>query len=161
MVELLAVATVVPAVNQIEIHPRLPQTALVDYCQAQGVAVTAYSPLARGGGLFDHPAVASVAAKHGVSPAQAVLRWNVERGVVAGPHTVYRHTAPPHHHSRPGPHTSPPLLSTSSPLSSTFYLIRSRFLVTALSLKPHPPHSTNSAHVDAGKLTPCYGPGWG
>ena len=40
-----------------EIHPRLPQRALVSWCQKRGVAVTAYSPLARGGGLFDDEAV--------------------------------------------------------------------------------------------------------
>ena len=93
MAELLEAARVKPAVNQIEIHPRLPQKALVDFCQSRGVTVTAYSPLARGGGLFDNETVAGVASKHGVTPAQAVLRW---RGDVASTSTS--------HHVHPTPH---------------------------------------------------------
>lgn len=88
LAELSRAARFEPAVNQIEIHPRLPQHALVEYCQSRGVAVTAYSPLARGGGLFDDNAVGGIAAKHGVTPAQAVLRWGVERGVVVIPKSV-------------------------------------------------------------------------
>jgi diketogulonate reductase-like aldo/keto reductase len=57
-----AAARIKPAVNQIEIHPRLPQKALVEFCQAAGVTVTAYSPLARGGGLFDDATVGGIAA---------------------------------------------------------------------------------------------------
>ena len=88
MAELMAAARVKPAVNQIEIHPRLPQNDLVAFCQSQGVTVTAYSPLARGGGLFDNDTVASIANKHGVTPAQVVLRWGVERDVVVIPKSV-------------------------------------------------------------------------
>ena len=88
LAELIRVARVKPAVNQIEIHPRLPQTELVRYCQSQGVQVTAYSPLARGGGLLDHPAVVRVATRLGVTPAQAALRWNVQNGVVVIPKSV-------------------------------------------------------------------------
>jgi len=88
MAELMAAARVQPAVNQVEIHPRLPQRALVSWCQKRGVAVTAYSPLARGGGLFDDEVVGDIAAKHGVTPAQAVLRWGVERGIVVIPKSV-------------------------------------------------------------------------
>ena len=85
---LLAHARIKPAVNQIELHPRLPQTDLVRFCQTNGVQVTAYSPLARGGGLLDNADVAAVARRRGVSPAQAALRWNVERGVVVIPKSV-------------------------------------------------------------------------
>jgi diketogulonate reductase-like aldo/keto reductase len=88
LAELIRVARVKPAVNQIEIHPRLPQTELVRYCQSQGVQVTAYSPLARGGGLLDHPAVVRAATRLGVTPAQAALRWNVQNGVVVIPKSV-------------------------------------------------------------------------
>lgn len=88
LAELSQAARIKPAVNQIEIHPRLPQNALVEYCQSRGMTVTAYSPLARGGGLFDNDAVGGIAAKHGVTPAQAVLRWGVERGVVVIPKSV-------------------------------------------------------------------------
>lgn len=85
---LLSTATVAPAVNQIELHPRLPQKELVAFCQSKGIAVTAYSPLARGSGVLDHPAMAEVAARRGVSTAQAALRWNVERDVVVIPKSV-------------------------------------------------------------------------
>ena len=86
--QLLETAIIPPAVNQIEVHPRLPQTTLVDFCQANGIVVTAYSPLARGTGVLDHPSVTALAASKGKTPAQIALRWNVERGVVVIPKSV-------------------------------------------------------------------------
>ncbi len=81
---LLALAEIPPAINQIERHPYRPQDALVDYCQAQGLRVMAHSPLSAPG-LLDEPVLREVADAHGVTPAQVVLRWNVERGVVPIP----------------------------------------------------------------------------
>ena len=86
--ELIRDARIKPAVNQIESHPLLPNTELVRWCQSNGVAVTAYSPLAQGGKVFADETVVSIAAKHGVTPAQVLLRWNVERGVVVIPKSV-------------------------------------------------------------------------
>ena len=90
--ELLSYARIRPAVNQIELHPRLPQTQLVKYCQSNDVCVTAYSPLGRGSktkaGLLTNPTVTQIAAVHGVSPASVLLRWNVQRGVVVIPKSV-------------------------------------------------------------------------
>mmetsp|Transcript_41555 Transcript_41555/g.130600 ORF Transcript_41555/g.130600 Transcript_41555/m.130600 type:complete len:384 (-) Transcript_41555:76-1227(-) len=63
--ELLAYARIPPAVNQIELHPRLPQRALVEYCQSKGIAVTAEV--------------------HSVSAAAVLLRWNVQRNVAVIP----------------------------------------------------------------------------
>ena len=67
--ELLAYARIKPVVNQIELHPRLPQRALVEFCQARGVGVTAYSPLGRARArLLEAPAIAQIAqvrAPHG------------------------------------------------------------------------------------------------
>ena len=54
--ELLAVANVRPAVNQVELHPLLPQEALVEFCREAGIVVEAYSPLAKGN-CFDHPVI--------------------------------------------------------------------------------------------------------
>ena len=90
--ELLSYARIRPAVNQIELHPRLPQTQLVKYCQSNDICVTAYSPLGRGSktkaGLLTNPTVTQIAAVHGVSPASVLLRWNVQRGVVVIPKSV-------------------------------------------------------------------------
>ena len=66
-----------PSVNQIESHPMWANDDLVRFSQSRGVTVTAYSPLAQGGALFSDPIVVRLAEKHGVSPAQVVLRWNV------------------------------------------------------------------------------------
>jgi|TARA_B110000977_G_scaffold171397_3_gene222934 diketogulonate reductase-like aldo/keto reductase len=86
--ELLKTAKIKPAVNQIEVHPRLPQDELVAYCQRNDICITAYSPLARGGGVLDHPSVVEVSSKKNISPAQVALRWNVERGIVVIPKSV-------------------------------------------------------------------------
>jgi len=77
--------TIKPACNQIETHPLWSNDALVKYTQSRGVTVTAYSPLAQGGELFEHSTLKRLAEKHGVTPAQVVLRWNVQRGVVVIP----------------------------------------------------------------------------
>ncbi|WP_340107786.1 aldo/keto reductase [Pikeienuella sp. HZG-20] len=75
--------------NQIENHPLLDQERIMAANRALGLATTSYCPLARGGALFEEPAVASPAARLGVSPAQVVLRWHVQQdGVVAIPRTT-------------------------------------------------------------------------
>lgn len=84
---LLGETEVVPAINQVELHPRLPQDELRAFDAAHGIVTQAWSPLARGR-LLDEPVLASIAAKHGVSPAQVVLRWHVQLGVVVIPKSV-------------------------------------------------------------------------
>ncbi|MFV0474745.1 MAG: aldo/keto reductase [Pikeienuella sp.] len=74
--------------NQIENHPHIDQRRVIAATRALGLAVTSYCPLARGGDLFADPAVAGPAARLSVSPAQVVLRWQVQNeGVVAIPRT--------------------------------------------------------------------------
>ncbi|HEX4015414.1 MAG TPA: aldo/keto reductase [Frankiaceae bacterium] len=73
-------ATIVPAVNQIELHPRFPQDELRAYHQEHQIATEAWSPIGQGQGLLDDPTVKSVAEAHGKSPAQAVLRWHLQLG---------------------------------------------------------------------------------
>lgn len=92
LVDLLSYARVSPAVNQIELHPYLQQTRLVNFCQQQGIVVTAYSPLGTPGNakatepqLLQDKTVAAIAEQHGKTPAQVVLRWAVERGTVVIP----------------------------------------------------------------------------
>lgn len=79
---------VVPVVNQIELHPNLPQAELRAFHAAHGIATEAWSPLGQGRGLLDEPALAAVAAKHGRTPAQVVLRWHLQLGNVVIPKSV-------------------------------------------------------------------------
>jgi len=76
--------TVVPAVNQVEVHPYLRQDEVRAYGAARGIVTEAWSPLGRGTVLTD-PVIANVAARHGVSTAQVVLRWHLQRGDVVFP----------------------------------------------------------------------------
>lgn len=85
-------ATVPPALVQVERHPYRPRSALVEWCHRQGIRVIAHSPLSAPG-LLDDPVVESVAADAGVTPAQAVLAWNVARGVVPIPSSTSREHA--------------------------------------------------------------------
>jgi 2,5-diketo-D-gluconate reductase A len=75
----------VPVVNQIELHPRLPQAALRAFHAEHGIATEAWSPLARGGDLLQHPEIGALADKHRKTPAQIVLRWHLQLGNVVIP----------------------------------------------------------------------------
>lgn len=77
------------AVNQVELHPYLAQEKLVDYCQSEDIAVTAYCPLARTK-ILDDPLLQQLSAKYGKTIAQIALRWNVQRGVIIIPKSVSR-----------------------------------------------------------------------
>ncbi|KAJ8517588.1 hypothetical protein ONZ45_g5239 [Pleurotus djamor] len=81
---LLQTAKVVPAVNQIELHPYLSQVELVEYCKKKGIVVTAYAPTGYAQVMGD-ALIGEIAAKHGVSPAQVILAWHVARGTTAVP----------------------------------------------------------------------------
>ncbi|MFC8989294.1 aldo/keto reductase [Streptomyces sp. NPDC057115] len=76
---------VLPSVNQIELHPYFPQEDLRAHHAAKGVLTESWSPLGRGSKLLDDLAVAAVAEAHGVTPAQAVLRWHVQLGALPVP----------------------------------------------------------------------------
>jgi 2,5-diketo-D-gluconate reductase A len=80
---------VVPALNQIELHPYLPQTELRAYHAEHGIATEAWSPLAKGGALLRDPVITTVAAKYGRTPAQVVLRWHIREGTVVIPKSVH------------------------------------------------------------------------
>ncbi len=80
---LLAECGIVPAVNQIELHPALPQYDMAAFHQAHGIVTEAYSPLGRG--ALDNPALQRLVDKHARTPAQVVLRWHMQRGIVAIP----------------------------------------------------------------------------
>jgi 2,5-diketo-D-gluconate reductase A len=84
---LAAETDTVPAVNQIELHPRLTQVELRKYHEAHGIATEAWSPIAKGEVLGD-PVITSLAEKYGRTPAQVVLRWHVQIGNIVFPKTV-------------------------------------------------------------------------
>jgi 2,5-diketo-D-gluconate reductase A len=86
---LLDETEVVPAVNQIEVHPYLVQEPLRAFGEEHGIVTEAWSPIARGKVLGD-PVVAGVAAAVGRTPAQVVLRWHLQRGDVVFPKTARR-----------------------------------------------------------------------
>jgi 2,5-diketo-D-gluconate reductase A len=86
--ELLARETgTVPAVNQIELHPQFQNREVADFGRSHGILTEAWSPIAQGAVLTD-PAVMSIAARLGRSPAQVVLRWHIERGNVVIPKSL-------------------------------------------------------------------------
>lgn len=85
--QLLAKANIAPTVNQIEVHPYLSQQDLRAFCAQQDIAVTAWSPLGRGGVLVDET-IQSIAAAHGKSPAQIVLRWHLQNDIIVIPKSV-------------------------------------------------------------------------
>ena len=78
---------VIPAINQIELHPWLPQTHLRDIDARLGIKTEAWSPLGSGR-LIDDPVIAEVAAKHGKSPAQVMVRWSMQLGNIVLPKSV-------------------------------------------------------------------------
>ncbi|MFF8012736.1 aldo/keto reductase [Streptomyces sp. NPDC007929] len=76
---------VLPSVNQIELHPLLPQEELRAFHAGKGIVTESWSPLGRGTQLLRDPAVARIAQAHGVSPGQVVLRWHTQVGAVPIP----------------------------------------------------------------------------
>ncbi|PZH10631.1 oxidoreductase [Streptomyces sp. NTH33] len=85
---LTAETSVIPAVNQIELHPHLQQHAARAYHAKQGIATEAWSPLGQGKGLLEVPAIVAIAQKHNRTPAQIVLRWHLQLGNIVIPKSV-------------------------------------------------------------------------
>jgi diketogulonate reductase-like aldo/keto reductase len=87
--DILDSSDVVPAVNQIELHPLLNQKAIRDFCQLNNIVVEAWSPLMKG--RLEHKVLMELATHYGKTPAQIVLRWHVQHGVVVIPKSVHDH----------------------------------------------------------------------
>ncbi|MFB1099957.1 aldo/keto reductase [Terribacillus sp. JSM ZJ617] len=85
--ELLKTASVVPAINQIEFHPRLIQAKLRAYAKGNGIHLEAWSPLMNGE-LLEQPLLQELSSKYGKSPAQIVLRWDIQHGVITIPKSM-------------------------------------------------------------------------
>ncbi|MEV8134753.1 aldo/keto reductase [Microbacterium aurantiacum] len=88
---IVAATGVVPAVNQIELHPAYQQREITDWAADHGVAIESWGPLGQGKyDLFGAAPVAAAAAAHGKTPAQAVLRWHLQKGFIVFPKSVRR-----------------------------------------------------------------------
>lgn len=78
---------VIPVVNQIELHPRFQQTELRSFHASKGIVTQSWSPLGHGQ-LLKHPELARIAARHGKTPAQAIIRWHLDSGLMAIPKSI-------------------------------------------------------------------------
>ncbi|WP_042222179.1 aldo/keto reductase [Oceanobacillus manasiensis] len=81
---LLENAEVKPVVNQVEYHPHLTQTALHSYCKKEAIQLEAWAPLKRGR-LLDDPTLTEIGEKYGKTPAQVILRWNIQHDIITIP----------------------------------------------------------------------------
>lgn len=88
LARLMAETTVVPALNQVELHPDLAQAAVRTFDAEHGIVTEAWAPLARGGALLEDSVVVSIAEKHDRTSAQVVIRWHLQIGNVVIPKSV-------------------------------------------------------------------------
>ncbi len=91
LADLCETVSVIPAVNQVELHPFFQQENALSLMKEYGVCPEAWGPFAEGNhGIFTHPLLTAIGKKYGKSPAQTALRWNVQRGVVVIPKSVHK-----------------------------------------------------------------------
>jgi len=91
LADICEAVTVIPAVNQVELHPFFQQKDALALMKEYGVVPEAWGPFAEGQhGIFTHPVLTGIGEKHGKSAAQVALRWNVQRGVVVIPKSVHK-----------------------------------------------------------------------
>ena len=88
--DLLTVAEIKPMVNQVEYHPHLTQPELLEFCNAEGIQMEAWSPLKQGE-LLSEPTIVEISEKYKKSPAQVILRWDLQNGVVTIPKSIKEH----------------------------------------------------------------------
>lgn len=87
---LLGGAKVVPAVNQIELHPRFPQNETREYCRAHGIQVESWSPLGgKGSDLLKNPLLMKIGVSYGKTTAQVILRWHLQLGLIVIPKSTH------------------------------------------------------------------------
>ena len=85
---LLAESTIRPTVNQIQLNPRITRPEQRAYNSEHGIVTEAWSPLGAGNDLLEDPTLAAIAAQYGKTPAQVMLRWHIELGIVAIPRSA-------------------------------------------------------------------------
>ena len=91
LADLCETVDVIPAVNQVELHPFFQQENALALMKEYGVVPEAWGPFAEGNhGIFTHPILSKIGEKYGKSAAQVALRWNIQRGVVVIPKSVHK-----------------------------------------------------------------------
>lgn len=89
--KLLSMATVKPAVNQVELHPHFPQVELRDYAKQHGIAIESWSPIGgKGSSLLEEQLLVDLGQMYGKSPAQIVIRWHLQNGLIVIPKSVHQ-----------------------------------------------------------------------
>jgi diketogulonate reductase-like aldo/keto reductase len=92
--DILAQCRIKPAVNQVECHPCLNQSKMLEFCHAHGIRLMGFSPLGRAGDkdnkvqILRDPVMIRIAEKHGASPVHVALKWQIQRGVAVIPKTA-------------------------------------------------------------------------
>ena len=90
MVDIASFARVRPAVNQIEIHPHHQQNEQLEWHNKYGIQLEAWAPFGEGrGGMFELPELKVIGEKYGKTPAQVMLRWHIQRGIVVIPKSTH------------------------------------------------------------------------
>lgn len=91
LLDLCETVDVIPAVNQIELHPFFAQENAIELMKQYGITPEAWGPFAEGNhGIFTHPVLTEIGNKYGKTAAQVALRWNIQRGVVVIPKSVHK-----------------------------------------------------------------------
>lgn len=91
LLDLCKTVDVIPAVNQIELHPFFAQENAIELMKQYGITPEAWGPFAEGNhGIFTHPVLTEIGNKYGKTAAQVALRWNIQRGVVVIPKSVHK-----------------------------------------------------------------------
>lgn len=86
--QIIQSCSIVPAVNQVEIHPYLSQKELIAFCKRYDIQIQAWSPLMKGREALEDKTIVKIANAHGKSPAQVILRWHLQNGVAVIPKSV-------------------------------------------------------------------------
>lgn len=90
LVDIASFARISPMVNQVETHPLNQQAEAKAWMDKYGVQLEAWAPFGEGrGGMFEHPVLAEIGAKYGKTTAQVILRWHIQRGIVAIPKSTH------------------------------------------------------------------------
>ncbi|RNF11573.1 prostaglandin F synthase [Trypanosoma conorhini] len=92
LTELFQDCKIRPMVNQVELHPQLQQHAVRDFCRRHNIAVIAWSPLGKGArsGILQNPLLGEIAKRYSKSPAQVIIRWDLQHGIVAIPKSTHQ-----------------------------------------------------------------------